>query len=155
MSITVFLVFLAACGAAGATGALFKPGAWYRGLQKPGFTPPDWMFPLAWTTIYVLSAIAAARVAPLAGNALAMAFWALQIALNTLWSPVFFGLHRPRAGLVIVAALWLAVAGTCASFLALDTWAGIMIGPYLIWVTLAAALNAAIVRLNPDERGQG
>lgn len=145
-----FLVFFAACCAAGATGAMFSPGEWYRNLAKPSWNPPDWVFPVVWTTLYIAIAYAAARVAMLPGAGLALAFWGLQIALNTLWSPVFFGLHRMRAALIIVGALWLAVLGTMVTFLQLDTIAGLLIAPYLLWVTIATALNASVLRLNPD-----
>lgn len=146
----LFPIFLAACVAAGATGALFSPGAWYAGLRKPAWTPPDWLFPIAWTILYVLIAAAAARVAPLPGAALGMALWALQIALNTLWTPVFFGLRRMAGGVVVLAALWVAVASTTVVFLGLDVWAGLMFLPYLVWVSYAAALNIAVWRMNRD-----
>lgn len=142
-------VFLAACLAASATGALFPTGAWYRGLSKPSWTPPDWLFPVAWMVLYLLMALAAARVAALPDAGLALAFWALQIALNTLWTPVFFGLHRMRAGLVIILGLWAAVVATTLSFFALDAVAGWMLVPYVIWVSYAAALNASFVARNP------
>ena len=129
----LFLTFLAACMAAGATGALFKPGDWYDGLTKPWWTPPPFVFPLAWTTLYILMALSASRVAVLPDNAQAMAFWALQIALNTLWTPIFFGLHRMQAAMVVIAGLWLAVAATMLAFLAVDFWAGMMFVPYVIW----------------------
>ena len=101
--------FLAASVAAGATGMIFKPGDWYEGLVKPDWRPKNWMFPVAWTLIYVLSALAAARVAGLAGNGQAMAFWAMQIALNTLWTPVFFGARRMGFSVVVMGALVFAV----------------------------------------------
>jgi len=145
----LFALFLAASAAAGATGSLFPPGEWYRQLAKPRWTPPNWLFPLAWSALYLASSLAAARVAGLPGSGLALAFWALQVALNTLWSPVFFGLRRMRAALVVLAGLWLAVAGMAVSFLALDTLAGALVLPYLVWVTVAGALNLAVVRLNP------
>ena len=91
MDWSVFILFFAACAAAAVTGSMFPPGAWYRDLRKPFFTPPNWLFPVAWTVLYIASAYAAARVALVAENGHAMGFWALQIALNTLWSPVFFG----------------------------------------------------------------
>ena len=97
MTYALFAIFLGACFAAGATGALFPPGAWYSTLKKPSWTPPNWLFPVAWTTLYLCMAAAAARVAGAEGSAFAMALWALQIALNTLWTPVFFGLRRIRA----------------------------------------------------------
>ena len=90
----IFAILLLACAAAGATGVLFQPGAWYDGLAKPWFNPPRWAFPVAWTTLYVLIAWAGARLAGLPGAGVAMALWAAQIALNTLWTPVFFGALR-------------------------------------------------------------
>lgn len=150
----LFAIFLAACGAAATTGSMFMPGAWYRGLSKPGWTPPDWVFPVTWTVLYLSAAIAAARVAPLEGSAYAMAFWAMQIAFNTLWTPVFFGLHRIRAAFVIMAFLWIAVAGTMVSFFQLDWIAGALFVPYLVWVTIAGALNGSVWMRNPNEAAQ-
>lgn len=146
----LFATFLVACGAAGATGAMFEPGAWYRDLNKPVWTPPGWVFPLAWVTLYVLMSLAAMRVALLEGSQQALAFWAVQIAFNTLWSPVFFGLKRMRAAFVILCCLWLAVAATLVSFMALDSVAGAMMAPYLVWVTIAGALNLSVWRRNPQ-----
>jgi translocator protein len=145
----LFLTYLAACGAAAATGAMIQPGDWYDSLQKPSWTPPRWAFPVVWTTLYVLMAYAAMRVAGKEGGEQAMAFWALQIALNTLWTPVFFGLHRMRAAMGVMICLWLAVAATTWSFLGVDSFAGLLFLPYLIWVSIAGALNFTVVRLNP------
>jgi tryptophan-rich sensory protein len=147
----LFLIFFGACCAAAATGSLFPPGPWYRSLSKPRWTPPDWLFPIAWTFLYIALAVAGARVAPLEGSAHAMAFWALQIALNALWTPVFFGLRRLRGGLLVLGFLWLAVLGTFVSMWALDRTAGLLILPYLVWVSFAGALNLAIVLRNPGE----
>ena len=112
----LFALFLAACVAAGSTGALFEPGEWYKSLAKPSWTPPNWLFPVAWSILYLCIAAAAARVAPLEGSQYAMALFAVQIALNTLWTPVFFGLKRMGAGMLVLAALWIAVAATLGSF---------------------------------------
>lgn len=150
----ILAVYVAACVAAGATGSLFPPGEWWKSLKKPWFTPPDWVFPVAWTSIYAMSAVAATRIANETGSGLAQALWALQIALNTLWSPVFFGLHRPRASIVIVSALWLAVFGAVITFWQLDALAGLLMAPYLLWLTVASALNGAVIVLNPGE-GRG
>ena len=152
MDIVLFLIFLAACFAAGATGAMFPTGEWYKQLNKPSWTPPNWAFPVAWTSIYLLIAFAGARVAPLEGSAYAMAFWALQIALNTLWTPIFFGLRRLRGALPVMGCLWLAVAGATYTHMSLDLWAGLAFVPYLAWVTVAAALNLSVARLNPDQK---
>ena len=87
------------------------------------------MFSVAWTSLYLLMSWAAARVAFADGGAFALAFWALQIALNTLWTPVFFGLHRIRLGLAIIALLWVAVAATTIAFFQVDTLAGVLLIP--------------------------
>ncbi len=144
----LFLVFLATCAVAASSGVLFRPGDWYRRLDKPAWTPPDRMFPLVWTVLYLFMAIAAARVATHDGIALALALWALQISLNTLWSGVFFGLHRIRAGAVILVLLWLSVAATTLAFAAHDALAAGLLVPYLLWGSYALALNLSILRRN-------
>lgn len=145
----LFLTFLAACGAAAATGAMFEPGEWYRGLNKPSWTPPGWAFPVVWTILYISMAVAAARVAVLPESGQALAFWGAQIAFNTLWTPVFFGQRRMGAAMLVIGGLWLFVALTTVSFWALDPWAGMLFTPYLLWVTIAGALNLAVWRMNP------
>jgi tryptophan-rich sensory protein len=147
----LFAIFLAATGAAAATGAMFSPGEWYRALNKPSWNPPDWVFPVVWTTLYLSIAFVGARLAPMPGSEYAMAFWAMQIAYNALWSPVFFGLNRMKAAFVIMGFLWAAVAGLTVSAFMLDTLSGALMVPYLIWVTIAGALNASVMRLNPSQ----
>jgi tryptophan-rich sensory protein len=142
--------YLAACFSAAAAGALFSPGPWYAGLKKPGWTPPDRVFPIAWTLLYILIAVAAWWVA-LSPSALALpalALWSWQIVVNALWSPVFFGLRRPGAGFAVITVLWVAVALTTWTFWRVDVLAGALMTPYLVWVSYAAALNLAIWRLN-------
>ena len=152
MSWIIFLVLLASCFAAGSTGALFPPGDWYRSLKKPGFTPPDWVFPVVWTTLYVLIAIAGARVANMPQAGLALALWALQVALNAIWTPIFFGLKKVRLALVVVSLLWLSVAFGMLALFQIDKLAGLMFVPYLIWVSIATALNLRVMQLNPELR---
>lgn len=152
MDIALFLIFLAATAAAAATGMFFQTGAWYAALAKPSFTPPSIAFPIVWTTLYVLMALAAARVAPLPGAQYALALWALQIALNTLWTPVFFGLHRMWAGLAIIVLLWLVIAAMIVVFWRLDRLAGALLVPYLAWITVAGSLTVGLIRLNPGMR---
>ncbi|MCF1710665.1 tryptophan-rich sensory protein [Tabrizicola sp. J26] len=149
MDLGLFLTFLAACGAAATTGAMFQPGAWYEGLNKPAWVPPRWAFPVVWTSLYILMSYAATRVALTSSHPQALAFWALQIALNTLWTPVFFGLRRMRAAMVVMVFLWLAVAATTWAFFQADIMAGWLFVPYLVWATIAGALNLSVIRLNP------
>lgn len=144
MDWSLFIIFLGACCAAAATGSMFPPGEWYRALPKPSWTPPDWLFPVAWSVLYLSLAFVAARAAPLPGAEHVMAFWALQIALNTLWTPVFFGLRRLGAALVVIVCLWVAVIGLLLSLWPVDRLAFWAVSPYLVWVSYAGALNASI-----------
>ncbi len=148
----LFCIFLAATFAAGATGAMFPTGEWYKQLNKPSWTPPNWLFPIAWTSIYLLMSFAGARVAVLEGSAYAMAFWAMQIAFNALWTPIFFGLRNLKGSLPVMAGLWVSVLGCLVTHFMLDPLAGLAFVPYMIWVTVAASLNIAMVRLNPDQK---
>ncbi|SDG13814.1 tryptophan-rich sensory protein TspO [Pseudomonas abietaniphila] len=143
-----FYIFLIACCAAATTGIIFKPGAWYASLQKPRFTPPNWLFPVAWTTIYLLLAWAGYRLTQLPGSETVLALWAAQIALNTLWTPVFFGANRMLAAMVILAVLWVVVAVMVVMALQLDVITGLILFPYLVWLCVAAALNFSILRQN-------
>lgn len=152
MDILLFLMFLAATFAAGSTGALFPTGNWYKQLTKPTWVPPNWVFPLAWTSIYLLISFAGARVAVLDGNAYALGFWAMQIAFNAVWTPAFFGLRMLKGSLPIMAGLWVSVLGCMITSFQLDFWAGMAFVPYMVWVTIAAALSVAMFRLNPDEK---
>ena len=146
----LFLLFLLACGGAAATGALFPPGKWYETLDKPGWTPPNWAFPVAWTTIYLLISFAGARVAGEPGSGYAMAFWAVQAAFSTLWTPVFFGLRRFKGALYVMGPLWLSVLGCTWAHFQIDAWAGTAFLPYLAWVSVAGVLNVRMWQLNPD-----
>ncbi|NNE87970.1 MAG: tryptophan-rich sensory protein [Silicimonas sp.] len=150
MDLFLFGIFFVTCGAAGATGAMFPPGPWYETLKKPSWVPPNWVFPVVWSSIYILISFAGARAAALDGSGLALAFWAMQAGFSTLWTPVFFGLRRFRAAVVVIVILWLSVFGATLTHFQLDLWAGLAFVPYLIWVSVAGALNVAMVRLNPD-----
>jgi tryptophan-rich sensory protein len=143
-----FYIFLLACCAAASTGMIFKPGAWYETLTKPRFTPPNWAFPVAWVTIYLLLAWAGYRLTLLPDSQTALALWAAQIALNTLWTPVFFGANRLVASMAIIVILWLVVASMVFLALRLDIITGLILFPYLVWLSVAGALNFSILRHN-------
>lgn len=150
VSLIALFGFFAATASAGATGVLFRPGAWYATLAKPAWTPPDRLFPIAWTLLYLAMTFAVWRVALTASPwALpGVALWGWQIVLNALWSPVFFGLRRPGAGLVVILALWLAVGATTFAFFQASALAGAIMLVYLAWISYAAALNLSILRRN-------
>ncbi len=125
---------------------------WYAGLAKPGFTPPNWLFGPVWTTLYVMMAYAVWRILSLPkeqpGRTAAVTAFFVQLALNCLWSFAFFGAHSPAAGLIVIAALIVAILATIRAFWSLDRIAAWLLVPYLAWVTYATALNAAIWHLN-------
>ena len=121
---------------------------WYAGLLKPAWTPPGWIFGPVWSFLYLSMAVAAWLVWR-QGNALVpLALFALQLAFNAAWSWLFFGLHSPGAALVDVVLLWVAIAATIPAFWFRSTVAGLLLVPYLAWVSFAAALNFAIWQLN-------
>ena len=150
MDWTLFFIFLASTGAAATTGAMFEPGEWYDNLSKPSWNPPNWLFPVVWTFLYIAMSVAAARVGAREGSAYALAFFAMQIAFNTLWTPIFFGLKRMRTALVVMVFLWTAVAACVVTFWQIDLIAGLLFVPYLIWVSVAGALNYSVWQLNKD-----
>ena len=154
MTFLLFLIFLSACFVAGLPANFFPTGDWYKNLTKPSWTPPDWIFPVVWVTLYCNVSYAAARVAMMSEITLGLAFWALQIVLNAIWTPLFFGLRRIRMGLYVLIGLWLSVAATMVCFFAVDIVAGFLFVPYLVWVSIAGALNLAVLRLNPEQVGE-
>lgn len=128
-------------------------GGWYTTLNKPFFTPPNLAFPLAWTMLYALMAVAFWRVLrakPVVGpTRIAIALFLVQLVVNAGWSFAFFGLRSPVAGLVVIGVLLLLIAGTIRAFLPIDRAAGYALYPYFAWVAFASLLNAAIVVMNP------
>ena len=121
---------------------------WYAGLNKPGFNPPNWLFAPVWTTLYVLMGIAAARIWTRTGPGLEIKLWGAQLVLNFFWSAIFFSLHMIGAALAEMAGLWLLILATLILFWRKDRVAGLLMAPYLAWVSFAFALNFAIWQLN-------
>ena len=147
-------VCLLACFAAGGLGSIFSGpaiGTWYAGQSKPSFNPPNWIFGPVWTTLYILMAVAAwmvwrQRMSRPVGAALWL--FGVQLASNAAWSIIFFDLHRPLAAMIDLALLWVVLVVTLVAFWRLSWIAGLMMLPYLAWVSFAGVLNAAIVALN-------
>lgn len=149
------IVSIAACQGAGLIGSLFTTAAiptWYTGLQKPFFTPPNWLFAPAWITLYILMAVAAFLIwrkgLDQKGVRFALIIFLIQLVLNTLWSIVFFWLESPLYGIIVIIALWIAILLTMIKFFKLSTIAGALLTPYIGWVSFAAVLNVAIWMLN-------
>jgi tryptophan-rich sensory protein len=147
-------VCVGASFAAAAIGSLFTTPAipgWYAGVAKPSWTPPGWLFGPVWSLLYLMMGVAAWLVwrrAGFAAAALPLALFGVQLALNALWSILFFGLQRPGLALVEIAALWAAILATTIAFFRRSAPAGFLMLPYLAWVAFAAALNASIWHLN-------
>lgn len=140
------LVCFAVAGVAGAVTA-DTVDTWYRTLDKPAFTPPDWIFAPVWTVLYAAMAIAGWRVwrrTGFAGGRTALTLFAIQLLLNGAWSLLFFGGHRIGLALIDIVLLLLAIVATTFAFWRIDRVAGVLFVPYLLWVGYAAALNAAI-----------
>lgn len=144
-----FIVFVLFVVATASTGAIFQPGAWYETLAKPAWTPPNWMFPVVWTVLYVMIAYAGWLVWDAVGLGLAIVLWLAQLVFNAMWSWLFFGLRRMDLAFADVVALWLSVAAFLVLALPVSTLAGLLFVPYLVWVTIAAALNHRVWKMNP------
>lgn len=145
------VAFLGASLAAASSGAYFKPDDWYETLRKPGWTPKPWVFPVVWTPLYLCIALSgwlAWREAGLV--ALPFAVYAVQLALNAGWSAVFFRLRRPDLAFGELILLWISIAATIAAFAPLSAASAWLLAPYLLWVTIAGALNLSVWRLNLD-----
>ena len=144
--------FMAICLAVGGTAGYFTVGGvreWFPTLVKPSFNPPNWIFAPVWTALYIMMGVAAWLVWRQGGD-IALALWLffIQLAFNFLWSFLFFNLHRPDLALVDIGLLWISIAATLYTFWQVDIRAGLLLVPYLAWVSFASLLNASIWRLN-------
>lgn len=129
-------------------GYATAPGAWYAQLAKPPFNPPNWIFAPVWTALYVLIAIAGWRTWRRDRTGLAMRLWWGQLALNFLWTPVFFAAHRIDLALVVIVLLLVAIAAFMAASARPDAVATTLFVPYAAWVAFATLLNASLLWLN-------
>jgi tryptophan-rich sensory protein len=145
------IAWVLAALAAGWIGSLFPPGVWYESLAKPEWTPPGFIFAPVWTVLYILMGVAAWLVWRRNGFAaarLALTIFIGQLLLNTLWSFLFFGAHRPDLAFLEIVVLWVAILITTILFWRKTPIAGILLLPYLAWVGFASFLNLAIWQLN-------
>jgi tryptophan-rich sensory protein len=157
MSWWTLLPFVVAVFAAASTGAIFKPGDWYRGLRKPFFTPADWVFPVAWSVMYTMIAVSGWLVWETAAPDAwlwPMLVFGLHLILNAAWSWIFFGLRRIDWAMAEVAALWLSLVAMIVVFWPINPLAGALLLPYLAWASFAGVLNTAILRMNPEAYGR-
>jgi tryptophan-rich sensory protein len=139
---------------AGGLGAFFTLSSvqsWYLTLNKPSWNPPSWLFGPVWTTLYVLMGIACFLIwkseHPRKKQVLTLYF--LQLFLNSLWSPAFFGAQNPMLGMLVIVPMWASILTCIIFFRKINTWAAVLMIPYLLWVSFATVLNATIWYLNP------
>lgn len=130
------------------SGIIFMPGEWYAGLNKPSWNPPNWLFGPVWTALYLSMGVSAWLVWQTGRGRPALALFLIQLVLNALWTPVFFGLKQPGAAFAVILAMWCAIAATLGAFWRQSSTAAALLVPYLAWVTFAGALNFTIWQLN-------
>ena len=124
---------------------------WYRFLKRPPFAPPNWLFAPAWGLLYLLMAIAAFLIWQQRGAFVvktALIFYFSQLILNTLWSIIFFGLRKPGLAFIEIIVLWVFILLTLIKFYQINKTAGLLLLPYLLWVTFASVLNLSVWLLN-------
>jgi tryptophan-rich sensory protein len=150
------ILCIVACQGAGLLGSIFtnmSVSTWYPTLAKPWFTPPPGVIPVVWTVLFTLMGVSlflawrAGLTSPEFRGA-AYAF-AAQFVFNIIWSAAFFGLQSPKAGLAVIAMLWILILLTIYRFYPLSREAALLLVPYIAWVSFAAILNYSILQLNP------
>ena len=146
--------------AAGAVGAIFTSEAiptWYAAIEKPAWNPPPWLFGPVWTFLYITMGFSAwlvwraDRGQAIAGEhrvRTALLVYAAQLGANAAWSPIFFGAKRIDLALAVIAVLLVLIVATISRFYQVNRLAGLLLVPYLAWVTFATVLNATIWQLN-------
>ena len=147
--LVLFLIVVFSVSVIGGLFTASSVGTWYEGLAKPSWRPPNWLFGPVWTILYAMMAVSAWLVWKRAGFGSALLMFAVQLLINGIWSPVFFGAQSLGGGLVVIVALWFAIVGTIAMFWPVSLAAALLLLPYLAWVSFATVLNAAVWRMNP------
>jgi translocator protein len=142
------LFIIAVVGGGSLIGVGTAPGAWYASLEKPWFNPPNWIFGPVWTLLYLMIAIAGWRIWMRRRTGGAMTAWWVQLGLNFLWSPVFFGLQSPGWAIPIILAMLVSIVTFIRLSWNQDRLAAWLFVPYLAWVSFATLLNVSIWWLN-------
>jgi tryptophan-rich sensory protein len=153
LGLGVFVALCAAVSGLGGAVTATSVDTWYQALEKPAFNPPDWLFPVVWTILYIMIAIAGWRVwrrTPIDVTWPALSVFAVQLGLNFGWSFLFFGLQKIGLALAEIVVLFLSIAANAVIFWRIDRWAAALLAPYLVWVAYAGVLNAALWALNAN-----
>lgn len=149
------MISIIGCEFVGFLGTPFTINAipsWYATLNKPFFAPPNWIFGPVWTLLYFLMGVAIYLIWIHHGQKMkkrtAKVLFLAQLTVNFLWTLIFFGLRAPLPGLIVIICMWVLIALTMKEFFSLSRIACYLLLPYLLWVSFATLLNAAIVVLN-------
>jgi benzodiazapine receptor len=148
-----FLAFYASTFVAASSAAVWEVGGtWYQSLNQPSFTPPSWVFGPVWTILYLMIAIVAYRIAyaqETSWKIPTLALWALQIVLNALWTPIFFGAKNLGGAMIYIGLRWVTICVLIWTTRQVDKLSAFLMLPYLAWVSFASVLNFAFWSLNP------
>lgn len=139
------------CFLAAGLGSIFTTpsiNTWYAALKKPVFNPPNWVFGPVWTTLYLMMGISLYLVWTNNSDKKKLKYFFIQLALNALWSIVFFGLHSPLFAFGVIILLWIFIFLTIKNFLRVSKTAAYLLIPYIAWVSFAAILNLSVAILN-------
>ncbi len=151
VSVLGLVVALVVTFSAAYVGSRFPADDWYAALSKPAWNPPNWLFGPVWGILYLLMAIAAWlvwRKHGFAGAVIPLGLFVVQLGLNAAWSWIFFGRHQLGLALIEILVLWGAILATIIGFWRLNPISGVLLVPYLLWVTFASVLNFTLWRLN-------
>ena len=145
------IIFILACQAVGIFGSIFTIKSiptWYKGLKKSWFNPPNWIFGPVWTILYLLMAISGYLLWQNNHLSLAICLFFIQLILNSVWTPLFFGAKKLGWAFVEIVLLWMAILLTIIFSWGISHWAATLLIPYLFWVFFASLLNFSIWKLN-------
>jgi benzodiazapine receptor len=149
-------ISIGVCLLAGVVGSVFTADSiptWFAGINKPGFSPPNWLFGPVWTLLYIMMGISAYLIWMKGWKKnevkRALDVFGAQLILNLFWSIIFFGFRNPQYAFIEIIVLWIAIAYTIERFYRIEKRAAYLLIPYLMWVTFAAFLNYSIWILNP------
>jgi tryptophan-rich sensory protein len=157
MDLILLLACILVCEGAGAIGSVATKRSipnWYQGLKKPRFNPPNRLFAPAWTILYLLMGTALYFVLLIQDSPwklISIGLFSIQLALNVLWSLIFFGRKSLKGGLIMIMMLLVTISLTLISFLQISELAAILLIPYLIWTGFATLLNYSLIKLNPNK----
>lgn len=139
-------------GFLGSFATMDSVNTWYADLSRPSFTPPDWAFGVVWPILYIMMGISAFLIWNKGIDSkqarVALGLFVLQLVLNGLWTPIFFGLHMMALALAEIILLWVAILMMILAFWRISKVATCLLIPYILWVSFAIALNAALWHLN-------